>query len=116
MPSVSESDVRKYPFVYPIYWSRAGLILSSDNCPLKKGHRLQGCGTATAEAALAVIVNSLQVAFLPEILCRGERSVKEVYVEEWGDVKKQVYLTARADLIQKKMMSSLIESMSRLLA
>lgn len=117
--SVTARDVLKQRFVLPAYWTQEGFSLGTDGCPIPVEKRLKGHETSTAEAAIALVRMSDQVAFLPDILIRtysllGE--VKRLEVRGWGPGARPLYLAVRADLVSKKLFAEISEAVRKRLA
>ncbi len=106
----TSQQVKKFPFVVPVYWTNEGLTEGNDQCPLKMSARIQGIATSTAEAALGIVRHSEHLAFLPEILAReavqnGE--VVSVEVTDWKTVVKPLFLAVRSDVVPNRLFAEL---------
>jgi DNA-binding transcriptional LysR family regulator len=111
-----EATVKEFPFVYPLYWTPSGFAYGNDNCPLKRQDRLTGTSSATAEAALAIVANSDQLAYLPKILAKDDVSrghLAQIKVSGWMAVSKPVYLSVREDAVSKKHFDELSRATER---
>jgi DNA-binding transcriptional LysR family regulator len=114
----SVQSLKKYAFIYPVYWTNEGLIEGNDQCPLRLNQRKAGIATSTAETALAVLKASDQLAFLPEILAReavesGE--ISAITVREWKPVVKPLYLAVRSDVVPNRLFGDLGERIRKAL-
>ncbi|HUP58622.1 MAG TPA: LysR substrate-binding domain-containing protein, partial [Bdellovibrionota bacterium] len=85
-----------------------------DHCPLSWRERLKGHEASTAETALAIVAETDQLAYLPELMTRRaveEGRVVEIPVEGWPTVHKDIYLSARSDVVSKHFYLTLVETM-----
>lgn len=97
-------EVLKYPFVYPVYWGKSGLVIGDDQFPVSMYKRKRGVATATGEAAAVVISETDHLGFLPDVIVFDEvkRGRMIALAPQSFKVTKPLYLTARADLITQK--------------
>ncbi len=111
---VEQSEVLRVPFVLPTGWTAQGLEMGEDHCPIPLRQRIAGHEASTAETALELVSSSDQLAYLPEIMTRravAEGRVSEIGVEGWPAARKDVYLTARTDVVSKHFYLTLIEAL-----
>ncbi len=57
-------------FVLPTYWTAEGLVRGNDQFPIPIAKRKAGFETATADAAIPILLATDQIAFLPDLLVR----------------------------------------------
>ncbi len=108
------TQILKYPFVSPVYWTKEGIKFGDDQCPLPMNKRKKGDLTATASSALEIVLRSDQFAFLPEIVARpyverGDLLQKDV--RSWRKVSAKVYLTVKSDQISQKLFKKMQEQL-----
>lgn len=98
---LSEAMILEYPFTYPIYWGKSGLVVGDDQFPVSIYKRKRGSATSTAEAAAAVVAVTDQISFLPDIIVLEEvrRGRVTFLAEDRFEVSKPLFLTARSDLM-----------------
>lgn len=98
---VTESTVRDYPFVCPVYLNNGELFFGNDDCPIPIGERIRGHEACTFGAALEMATTSPQLAFGP--VCTAQSLVQsgslvEVRVRGW-DVRGQLYLHVQSERV-----------------
>ena len=111
---VTPSEVVKYPFIVPTDWSSQGFTVGEDHCPLYWRERIKGHVSSTAETAMELVSETDQLTFIPEILTRRAIEVgqlKEIRVEGWPQVRKDIYVSVRSDLISKQYLTALVEAL-----
>lgn len=104
--TITEREVLKHRFIVPSYWTQEGFALGNDGCPIPIEKRLRGHETSTAEAGIALVRATDQLAFLPDLLIRsylGVGEVRRLQVRGWDDVNRQLYLAVRSDLVSQKL-------------
>jgi hypothetical protein len=60
-----------------------------------------------------------QLAFIPEVLARRATlggQVKEIEVDGWPRVQKDIYVSVRSDLVSKQYLTALVEALQSGLA
>lgn len=115
---ISNENILEYPFTTPTYWTPEGLSSGNDGCPVPLTRRKQGHETSTAEAAIALVRKTNDLAFLPDILIEpyvksGE--VEKIHVRSWKDVSKSLYVSVRTDIVPDKLLRSLLETTKKIL-
>lgn len=111
--TLTPADVLKYKFILPSYWTQEGFSLGDDGGPIAVEKRIKGHETSTAEAAMALVRATDQVAFLPNILIRAFEQRGEVHslnVRGWETANRPLYLAVRSDLISKKFYQEIREA------
>lgn len=111
----SLKQILQYPFVYPAYWSQEGISRGNDEFPVPISKRKLGFETATADAAVPIVLQSDQLAFLPEILVRSQVKRKKLRVIESADLKdinKELHISVRSDIVPVSLFNGLAEKMS----
>jgi DNA-binding transcriptional LysR family regulator len=101
---VSEFQVLKYPFAYPLYWTNVGMVYGDDFCPASKSVRRVGAGTATAETALGAVLGGSMIGFLPKPVVAEkirQRHLVEVRVKDWPSVSKTLFVAARSSSVSQ---------------
>lgn len=114
----SISNILKYPFIQPSYWTLEGLSYGTDHFPTQF-KRIKGYETATADAAIPILLNTDQLAFLPYPLIKNQlKELKILTTKEIKPVKKDLYLSVRSDLIpltmQKKILQNFTNALTQL--
>ncbi len=108
----------EYPFVIPTYWTTEGLIRGNDQFPMPISKRKAGYETATADAAIPILLETDQVAFLPDLLVRPfiqSQKLRELRTNELPLVEKELYLSAKSDSVPAAIFKGLVEKMSEAL-
>lgn len=98
-------EVKKHPFVMPIYWTNEGTRYGDDQCPIPMSDRKKGHETATASSALEIIKITDQLAFLPDIVALdAERKgdVAPVLLSSQPVVKRSVYLSVKNGVVKQR--------------
>ncbi len=118
----SLDDVLAYQFVMPSYWTSEGLVRGNDQFPVPAAQRRLGFETSTADAAIPILLQTDQIAFLPEILVRPWLKSKQLRtislqgLGDWTDVEKEVYVTVRTDAITHRLHQSLVTQLKKSLS
>ena len=118
-PIATRSTLRQileHPFVSPVYWTQEGLTRGNDQFPVAVAKRKLGYETATADAAVPIVMKTNQLSFLPEVLVRSfvaNKSLKIINCREVGVVERELYLSARSDIVPDKIFNGLSESIGR---
>lgn len=105
-------DVLQFPFVIPSYWTQEGFALGNDGCPIPLSKRIKGDETATAEAAMAIVRRTDQIAYLPDILIRNYEELGEVQtlkVKGGSGDPRPLYIAVRSDLISEKLFQEIVK-------
>lgn len=122
-PGASIAKILEHPFVVPTYWTAEGLMRGDDQFPVPLSKRRIGFETATADAAVPVLLNTHHVAFLPEILVQPWVKTKELKVIPLvsivgldsdlpgGEVEKELFLSFRTDLVPAKFRTMLAKGL-----
>jgi DNA-binding transcriptional LysR family regulator len=117
--TVTQDDVVKHPFAYPLYWTDVGMTFGDDFCPAGKSSRQIGIGTATAETALGSVLKSGMLGFLPEPIV-AERirldQLLEIRVKGWPKVTKDLFVAARSGNVSQIMLRKLKETVAQEIA
>lgn len=111
----TEKDVLRFPFIVPTDWSVNGYAIGDDHCPVAVRRRKRGDEAATAETALELCRHSDQLTFVPSLLVqggRGFREMREIAVDGWPTVEKELFLTVKSDVVPKKLVDVLVRSIS----
>lgn len=107
--------ILEYAFVAPVYWTNEGLKKGNDQFPVPSSKRKLGYETATADAAIAIIEQTNQLAFLPEILARQFVAKKTIRVIECSDLKeidRELFISVRSDLVTETLFNGLADKIS----
>lgn len=111
----SLKQVLEYRFVLPAYWTSEGLVHGNDHFPVPMSKRQIGFETATADAAIPILLETDQLAFLPEILIKrsvAAGDLRRVRVQDLPDVKRDLFLSAKADSVPASIFEQLKELLS----
>jgi DNA-binding transcriptional LysR family regulator len=112
MKTVSEQDVIRYPFTVPTDWSSQGFTRGEDHCPVPWGVRFPGHEAVTAETSIEIVQSSQQITFVPTLLARKSEAagqIREIHVQDWPVVEKQIYLSIRDDMVSRPFLKSLTD-------
>lgn len=115
-PSIRQ--ILEYAFVYPVYWTPEGLTKGNDHFPIPVSKRRIGYETATADAAIPILMETDQLAFLPEILVRPFIERKHLRIIETSEVsviEKDVFLTVRSDIVPDSLFKDLARALSKMI-
>jgi len=110
--SITEREALKWKFVMPSYWTQEGFALGNDGCPIPMSKRLKGHETSTAEGGMAIVLNTNQIGYLPNILIRSFEESGEVHrleVRGWEEVRP-LYLAVRSDLVSEKQLRNIVQA------
>lgn len=111
-------QVLEYSFVSPVYWTQEGLTRGNDQFPVPITKRKLGYETATADAAVPIVLKSDQLSFLPEILVRSfvaNKALKIVNCREITAVERELYLSVRSDIVPEKIFHGLSKNIAAVL-
>lgn len=112
-------QLTEYPFIYPIYWSGQEVFYGDDSFQLSRRKRIIGHETTTAVSALQLVLNSLQLSFLPDIIMRDHLqsgAIKQIKIKGLKVQKKVVYLSVKADSVKNHIFTQLKTQLSNELA
>jgi len=115
---VTTDDVQRFRFTQPVYWTRGGLEFGNDHCPLARDDRPTGTSTSTADAAIAIIRDSNELAFLPEILCRDEVTrgvLAPIRVKGWPVIQNPLFATFRSDAVTVQFLRQFVAQLARII-
>lgn len=115
---VTVDELRRFRFTQPVYWTRGKLELGNDHCPLPRAERTAGTSTSTADAAIAVIRDNDELAFLPEILCREEVTrgiLSPIRVRGWPAIHNPLFATFRSDAVTVQFLRQFVALLARIL-
>ncbi len=104
----SPSVVKQHAFVYPAYWTEAGIRQGDDLCPVPIGKRILGSETATAATAIEVVAKTDQIGFFLKTAAREmvkRKQIREIKVSGWPKVKRTLYLSVKSELVQQSTFS-----------
>jgi hypothetical protein len=108
-------QILEYPFVVPTYWTVEGLVRGNDQFPLPISKRKAGYETATADSALPILLETDQIAFLPDLLVRPsiqKQLLRELKTDEIPAVEKELLLSAKSDVVPATVFDRLSAKMS----
>jgi DNA-binding transcriptional LysR family regulator len=108
----NESDVKKYPFVIPIFLNSLEYTHGEDRCPLKIRQRILGDEAQTAEVGLKLVAQSDQLIFVPEIMIQDRISqcaLQKIQVRQWRPIRDTLFLTVHGDSIPMRFFEQLIK-------
>jgi DNA-binding transcriptional LysR family regulator len=111
----SLKQILEYSFVIPTYWTSEGLAKGNDQFPLPISKRKAGYETATADAAIPILIETDQIAFLPELLVKPfieAKKLREVRVDELPVIEKDLFLSAKSDVVPDAIFKGLLAKMS----
>ena len=111
----SLKQILEFPFVIPTYWTAEGLMRGNDQFPLPVAKRKAGYETATADAAIPILMETDHVAFLPHILVQPflkSQQLRELRTEDLPLVEKDLFLSAKSDSVSAKIFQGLVDKMS----
>ncbi len=112
----TEAEVMNYPFIVPTDWGSHGYAIGEDFCPLSVRRRRKGNEAATAETALEICRHSDQLTFVPEILAHNWCQVgqmKEIIVNDWPVLEKQIFLSVKVDSVTKTLVEDLLKALKK---
>ena len=100
-----------YSFIYPVYWTQEGLVKGNDQFPVPISKRKMGYETATADAAVPILLKTDQLAFLPEILVRpfvAQKALKIIECPQVQTMERELYLSVRSEFVPDKIFKEFI--------
>ena len=109
-------QILEYPFVVPTYWTADGLVRGNDQFPIDIKKRKMGFETATADAAVPILLESDHLAFLPNLLVQPfieRKQLREVRAPDLPIVSRELFLTAKADAVPAKAFATLVKTLSQ---
>jgi DNA-binding transcriptional LysR family regulator len=109
-------QVLAYSFVIPTYWTQEGLVKGNDQFPVPLSKRKAGFETATADAAVPVLLETDQIAFLPRILVRellAKRALREIICPEIEPVERDLFFSVRSDLVPDSMFKAMTAQLGK---
>ncbi len=108
-------QILEYPFVVPTYWTADGLVRGNDQFPMPISKRKTGYETATADAAVPILLETNQIAFLPDLLASPfikSQQLRELRMVELPSVEKELFLSAKSDVVPDAIFKGLLQRMS----
>lgn len=99
---VTLAQVLEYPFVVPTYWTSEGLVRGNDQFPVPLSKRKTGYETATADAAVPIVLGTNHLAFLPALLVRPflqSKQLKEIKIDRFSSVEMELHLSLKSDVV-----------------
>jgi DNA-binding transcriptional LysR family regulator len=108
-------SILEYPFIVPSYWTNDGLAFGNDQFPIAMSKRKTGFETSTADAAVSILRDTNQVAFLPDILVRPfirAHQLRELRPSEIQVVEKELFLSVKSDSVPSSIFRDLSERMT----
>lgn len=107
--NLNVDEILEFPFVYPVYWGRGGIVVGDDNFPISIFKRRRGFATSTAEAAALMLLHNDQIGFLPDLIVLEEiqRGRLVQIAPTLFNVVRPLYLAARADVFTQKRFQTL---------
>jgi DNA-binding transcriptional LysR family regulator len=116
--TASLNQILEYPFVVPTYWTTEGLVRGNDQFPVPISKRKAGYETATADAAVPIVMSTQHIAFLPDLLVRSNiqmKRLKEIRGDKFSAVEKELFLSAKSDAVPAKIYEGLAAAMQSVL-
>lgn len=113
---VRESQLKQWPFVYPIYWTKEGLHRGVDHCPLRNSQRIIGHETASAISAVELVANSDHLGFLPEFLVAPyikRKELRRITIKKWASVLKPMYISVKSDRLTQKVFRQIRDKLNQ---
>lgn len=107
-------QVLEHPFVVPTYWTTEGLVRGNDQFPIPISKRKAGYETATADAAIPILAETDQIAFLPDLLVRPfihAELLRELKADDVPLVEKELFLSAKSDSVPASIFTHLCQKM-----
>lgn len=105
-------DLDAYRFIAPAYWYRNEFQSGGDGFAEYERARRWGDETVTAEAALHLVEQSDQIAFLPDLVAArpsGEGRIRALEVAGHSVVRRPLYVTVKSDEVQMPLFRKLCE-------
>jgi DNA-binding transcriptional LysR family regulator len=91
------------------------LTRGNDHFPVPLNKRKIGYETATADAAIPILLTTDQIAYLPDILVRplvDKGELREVRSGDLPPVERELYLSAKSDSVPAAVYNRLLSEMS----
>ncbi len=107
-------QILDYRFIVPTYWTQEGLVKGNDQFAVPLAKRKSGFESATADAAIPIVLHTDQLAFLPDILVRPairEGRLREITCDEVPHVEKDLYLSAKSEAVPDVVFQTISEKM-----
>ena len=108
-PSVAA--LTAFPFVVPTYWQANEFLIGNDHCPLSWTERAKGHETSSAEAAVAVVKATEQLAFIPTIVAQPAivaGDIRQVEIEGWRPFTAPLLLSVRSQAVPARLQQALL--------
>ncbi len=114
---LSQVEIEKLAFVYPMYWSQEGLRDGNRDFPHAPLVRDKCIGVTSAYAAVELIRTTSMVSYLPDIVIErlGARDLCPLSIENEFVMRDDLWMSYRADALSKRTVASLLAAMSRVL-
>jgi DNA-binding transcriptional LysR family regulator len=109
------AQILEFPFVVPTYWTADGLVRGNDQFPIDIKKRKMGFETATADAAVPILLETDHLAFLPNLLVRpfiDRKLLREIRATDLPMISRELFLTVKADAVPAKAFATLASALS----
>lgn len=111
-PKMSEQEIQRIPFVYPIYWSPEGLRDGNDGFPLGFNFRDRAIGVTSAIGAINAIREAPMVAFLPVLVAR-ELRIDEIFeLETEVILQENLVISFHSEALTRRSLSALLKEVA----
>ena len=112
------SALRQYRIVQATFWDGERIVRSGDLTPIAQAKKVRGFETQTALAAAEMVVNSDQLAYIPDIVARKYQSTNTLQQVALSGIKKTytpIYVAAHQDRVTKNFLSGFVTAIERAL-
>jgi DNA-binding transcriptional LysR family regulator len=116
--TTQESEVKKFPFVVPVYSSAQGLKHGEDQCPLSLKERILGDEVEKAEIGLQLVANTDQLIYVPKIAAKyyiDQQLVQEIKVRQWAPVREALYISVHTEKITQRLLDEMLAETKKMI-
>jgi DNA-binding transcriptional LysR family regulator len=114
-----QSEVKKFPFVVPVYSSAQGFKHGEDYCPLSLKERMIGDEVEKAEIGLQLVAHTDQLIYVPKIAAKrfiDEKLVQEIRVRQWPPVRETLFISVHAEKITQHLLDEILAQTKKILS
>ena len=112
---VFKADLLKYQFIAPTYWTPEGLTKGNDFFSIPMAKRKPGHETSTADAAIPILLQTEQIAFLPSLLVASQVAnglLRILRPKDIDPVFRELFISVKTDAVKASVFESIKTNVS----
>ena len=114
----SITNILKYPFIGPGYWTGQKVSMGDDGFPIPWQNRIKGHEVQTAMTAFNVLKNTDQLVYLPVLLSQEallRQEIKIIEINDFPVLKRKIRFSIQTEKITQKELISFMEHLKKLI-